>query len=142
MVRELASRGVRVPNGFAITAAAYWHFLSRTGTDAKIRAILNRLQPDDVQNLRECGQAIRQLIIAAELPDDLRSAILKAYDELSEGAAHGIDVAVRSSATAEDLPDASFAGQRATTTTTNTATPSSWSAVRCRRSARRWAFAI
>jgi len=114
MVRELASRGVRVPNGFAITAAAYWHFLSQTGADSKIRAILNRLRPDDVQSLRECGQAIRQLIIAAELPDDLQTAIVKAYDDLSEGAAHGIDVAVRSSATAEDLPDASFAGQQET----------------------------
>ena len=114
MYRELASRGVRVPNGFAITAKAYWHFLTSTGTDVKVRKILDRLKPDDVQNLRECGQAVRQTIIAAELPADLQEQIIAAYDKLSGGAQHHIDVAVRSSATAEDLPDASFAGQQET----------------------------
>lgn len=114
MYRELASQGVRIPNGFAITAEAYWHFLSMTGTDAKIRVFLDRLNPNDLQSLRECGQAIRQAIIAAELPTDLQLSIIGAYDELSGGPGQSLDVAVRSSATAEDLPDASFAGQQET----------------------------
>ena len=114
MYQALASRGVQVPNGFAITAEAYWHFLKSTGTDKKVRALLDRLKPDDTQSLRETGQAIRQSIIAAELPADLQSAIVEAYDKLSQGSEKSIDVAVRSSATAEDLPDASFAGQQET----------------------------
>ena len=114
MYRELASRGVRVPNGFAITAAAYWHFLSTTGTDVRVRALLDRLNPDDMQSLRECGQAIRNAIVATELPADLQGAIVAAYDTLSGGPGSSVDVAVRSSATAEDLPDASFAGQQET----------------------------
>ena len=114
MYRELAGRGVQVPNGFAITADAYWHFLSQTGTDKKIRQILDMLNPDDMQSLRECGQSIRQTIIAAELPIDLQAAIADAYDNLSGGTGRSLDVAVRSSATAEDLPDASFAGQQET----------------------------
>ena len=114
MYQELASQGVKVPNGFAITAAAYWHFLKKTGTDLKVRGLLDQLKPDEMQSLRDCGQAIRQTIIAAELPPDLQSAIITAYDKLSGGAKHSMDVAVRSSATAEDLPDASFAGQQET----------------------------
>ena len=114
MYRELASKGVKVPNGFAITADAYWHFLRQTGTDQKVRALLDRLQPDDTSSLRECGHSIRQTIISAELPADLQSVIISAYDKLSGGPQRSMDVAVRSSATAEDLPDASFAGQQET----------------------------
>lgn len=114
MYRELAGRGVQVPNGFAITADAYWYFLSQTGTDQKIRRFLDQLNPDDMQSLRECGQSIRQAIIASELPSDLQNAITAAYDKLSGGTGQSLDVAVRSSATAEDLPDASFAGQQET----------------------------
>lgn len=114
MYRELAARGVKVPNGFAITAEAYWHFLATTGTDARIRQMLDRLIPDDIQSLRACGHAIRQAIVAAELPSDLQAAIVAAYDELSGVDGRQLDVAVRSSATAEDLPDASFAGQQET----------------------------
>jgi pyruvate,water dikinase len=114
MYRELASRGVRVPNGFAVTAVAYRHFLSSTGTDAKIARILANLKHGDVQSLRECGQTVRQTIIDAELPGDLQREIIAAYEELSGGAGNSVDVAVRSSATAEDLPDASFAGQQET----------------------------
>ena len=114
MYRELASRGVQVPNGFAITAEAYWHFLKETGTDVKVRNILDRLKPDDVQSLRECGHDVRQAITAANLPADLQTSIIEAYDKLSGGPEQGLDVAVRSSATAEDLPDASFAGQQET----------------------------
>jgi pyruvate,water dikinase len=114
MYRELAAKGVRVPNGFAVTADAYYEFLKETGTDLRIRDILGRLKPDNVQSLQECGQAIRQSILSAELPSGLQSEILASYDELSGNTLPGVDVAVRSSATAEDLPDASFAGQQET----------------------------
>ena len=114
MYRELASQGVRVPNGFAITAEAYWYFLKATGTDRRIRLLLDQLKPDDMQSLRESGHAIRQAIVATELPTDLQSAIISSYDALSGTAGATLDVAVRSSATAEDLPDASFAGQQET----------------------------
>lgn len=114
MYQELASRGVQVPNGFAITAEAYWHFLSTTGTDVKIRKLLDRLIPDNVRSLSECGRAIRQAIVSADLPTDLQASIIAAYDKLSGGPEQSLDVAVRSSATAEDLPDASFAGQQET----------------------------
>ena len=110
----LAARGVRVPNGFAITADAYWDFLAQTGTDSKLREILNRLKPNNIESLQECGQLARQTILDAQLPGGLQSAIVAAYEKLSEGRQEGIDVAVRSSATAEDLPDASFAGQQET----------------------------
>lgn len=114
MYRSLAPLGVRVPNGFAITADAYWDFLSKTGTDSRLREILGRLKANDVDNLRECGQSARQAILEASLPNELQMAIARAYERLSEGCEGGIDVAVRSSATAEDLPDASFAGQQET----------------------------
>lgn len=114
MYRELAGQGIRVPNGFAVTADAYREFLAATGTDVRIREILSTLKPDDVSSLQECGQAIRQTILSTELPAELQAEILSAYDQLSGEARRGVDVAVRSSATAEDLPDASFAGQQET----------------------------
>lgn len=111
MYRELAPQGIRVPNGFAITADAYWNFLSTTGTDAKIRVFLKELKRDDVDSLRASGERIRHAIMAAEIPKALQDLIVEAYAKLC-GEAASIDVAVRSSATAEDLPDASFAGQQ------------------------------
>ncbi|MBS0201273.1 MAG: phosphoenolpyruvate synthase [Planctomycetes bacterium] len=114
MYRELGERGVRVPNGFAITVDAYWHFLRSTGTDARIRELLQHLDFSDVTSLQDCGQAIREAITVAELPTELQSAITEAYDQLTGGSRLHLDVAVRSSATAEDLPDASFAGQQET----------------------------
>lgn len=114
MYRELAGQGIQVPNGFAVTADAYREFLANTGTDRQILAILKRLKIDDVESLQECGRAIRQTILAAELPDAMQTEIVQAYDTLSGDLQHGVDVAVRSSATAEDLPDASFAGQQET----------------------------
>jgi len=113
MFRELAPQGIRVPNGFAITADAYWYFLSTTGTDKKIRAILADLKVDDVSCLRQAGQSIRQVITDAAFPDALQEAIATAYEKLCEQLPN-VDVAVRSSATAEDLPEASFAGQQET----------------------------
>ncbi|MDX1965710.1 MAG: phosphoenolpyruvate synthase [Planctomycetaceae bacterium] len=114
MYRELASEGVRVPNGFAVTAEAYRHFLSATGTDENIAELLRGLDPADVKSLQACGQQVRHRILSTELPDDLAAEILQAYESLCGGPGLLRDVAVRSSATAEDLPDASFAGQQET----------------------------
>ncbi len=114
MYRELASQGVKVPNGFAITAEAYRAFLRETGLDHQITQILRGLDTRDLDNLRQRGRQIRQAMLAANLPSDLGRAIAEAYDRLSDGQVDLVDVAVRSSATAEDLPDASFAGQQET----------------------------
>jgi pyruvate,water dikinase len=114
MYRALAGKGVRVPNGFAITAQAYRYFLSASGAEAQVRKLLAELRPDDVRSLQRCGHAIRQTIRGAELPPDLADAIAQAYDALAAESDGLLDVAVRSSATAEDLPDASFAGQQET----------------------------
>lgn len=112
MYRELTPEGIRVPNGFAVTATAYRYFLKQTGLDKKIAEILADLDTQDIANLQEHGHAVRHAILAAELPGDLQEAIVAAYKKLGEG--RSVDVAVRSSATAEDLPDASFAGQQET----------------------------
>jgi pyruvate,water dikinase len=112
MYQALTGRGVRVPDGFAITADGYRHFLEKTGLPARIRETLSGLKADDIEDLRRRGHEVRHLILAAELPVDLQREILNAYDEL--GGKNMVDVAVRSSATAEDLPDASFAGQQET----------------------------
>lgn len=115
LYRELSAQGVRVPNGFAITAAAYRGFLRQAGLDQKIKAILQGLDTRDLANLRQRGRQVRQAIVAAPLPAALAEAIVEAYDRLSaESHEDAVDVAVRSSATAEDLPDASFAGQQET----------------------------
>lgn len=114
MFRELASQGVKVPDGFAITAEAYRAFLRASGVDEQIKRILRDLDTQDMDNLRHRGQQVRQAIMSAAIPSDIDLAIRQAYDKLSAGAAHALDVAVRSSATAEDLPDASFAGQQET----------------------------
>ena len=114
MYRELASRGVKVPNGFAITAEAYRSFLRTTGLDQRITQIIRGLDTRDLDDLRQRGRQIRQAMLAASLQQDLEQAIVEAYDRLSDGHVDLVDVAVRSSATAEDLPDASFAGQQET----------------------------
>jgi len=114
MYRELASQGVKVPNGFAITADAYRDFLRATKLDRTIEEILQSLNTQNVENLRQRGRQVREAILAATLPAHLQQAITEAYDRLSDGSHDLVDVAVRSSATAEDLPDASFAGQQET----------------------------
>ncbi|RMH05329.1 MAG: phosphoenolpyruvate synthase [Nitrospirae bacterium] len=114
MYRELAPKGVKVPNGFAITAEAYRYFVREAGLDEKIKDILKDLNTRDLANLRQRGRQVRQAILAAPLPIDLEQAIIEAYDRLSGSRSEPVDVAVRSSATAEDLPDASFAGQQET----------------------------
>lgn len=114
MFRELAPQGVRVPDGFAVTAEAYREFLRSAGLDKKIRELLQGLDADDAENLQQRGRAVRAVILKEEIPESIQQEILAAYRKLSGGVAPGIDVAVRSSATAEDLPNASFAGQQET----------------------------
>ncbi len=112
MIGNLAPLGIRVPDGFATTAAAYREFLVRDGLDDKIHSLLDRLDVDDVPALTETGTEIRQMIMDTPLPAALRNAVSAAWESLREG--EEIAVAVRSSATAEDLPEASFAGQQET----------------------------
>jgi pyruvate,water dikinase len=115
MSRALAAVGVRVPPGFAITADAYRAFLHEAQLDQHIPALLKDLDTHDIADLRRRGRQVRQAMMAASLPEVLETAILEAYDRLSaESHTEAVDVAVRSSATAEDLPDASFAGQQET----------------------------
>jgi len=112
MVRELGRLSVRVPEGFAVTAEAYHHFLQANGLIAPIREQLKELDPQDTEDLAKRTRLIRHLILKASLPEDLEAEILRAYRELSrQGKVEDMMVAVRSSATAEDLPTASFAGQ-------------------------------
>jgi pyruvate,water dikinase len=113
MYRELKPHGIHVPYGFATTADAYRLFLAENGLDEKISALLSDLDEKDVENLHRHGLEIRHAILEAAFPAELASAIVDAYHELC-GGRRLIDVAVRSSATAEDLPDASFAGQQET----------------------------
>jgi pyruvate,water dikinase len=114
MFRELKSQGVRVPDGFAVTAAAFREFFKQTGLDHEVRAILKSMNTQNADSLQQCGRAAREAILKQEIPAGIQEEILKAYAGLSLGVAGGIDVAVRSSATAEDLPNASFAGQQET----------------------------
>jgi pyruvate,water dikinase len=112
MYRELTPQGIRVPNGFAITAEAYRHFLRVDGLGERLRTILDGLDTKDLADLAERGRRLREAILGTPLPVDLRQEIVQAYAALCEEYNPEIDTAVRSSATAEDLPTASFAGQQ------------------------------
>ncbi len=114
MIQHLAKAGVQVPGGFATTASAYREFLSHEGLADRINGMLAELDVDDVQALAKTGKTIRELLIEAPFPAELESEIRTAYKTLIDEAGGPITVAVRSSATAEDLPDASFAGQQET----------------------------
>jgi pyruvate,water dikinase len=114
MYKELRPKGVRIPNGFAITAEAYRLFLKSNGLDARIRDALDGLDTRDIENLRKRGARARQILLDAKFPDELTSEISAAYRKIGGDRPALPDVAVRSSATAEDLPDASFAGQQET----------------------------
>lgn len=114
MYSLLTPKGVRIPNGFAVTAAAYFHFLDASGIREKIKDILSTLNTSDLKNLALRGAKIRQLITEAPFPSDLEKEIIENYRKLEKEYVKNVDVAVRSSATAEDLPDASFAGQQET----------------------------
>ncbi len=114
MVRELTAKGVKVPDGFAITADAFRHFIAQSGLEEVIHSALSDLDTRDMANLAQRGHNVRQAIRSASLPDDLQQLIAAAYRQLQGDSPVPLDVAVRSSATAEDLPDASFAGQQET----------------------------
>src|ERR1035437_55658 len=114
MYSNLVSLGVNIPNGFALTADAYRHFFKNTGLDEQIKKIFSDLHTKDIHNLQIRGKKVREIILKATLPQDLKDAVAKAYAELEKKYRKNLDVAVRSSATAEDLPGASFAGQQET----------------------------
>ena len=114
MFSTLAPRGVQVPDGFATTSAAYWLYLQHNHLREKITARLEGLDITDVASLQSAGEEIRRWILAGEMPPALCEGIATAYAELEKQYGKDTDVAVRSSATAEDLPDASFAGQQET----------------------------
>jgi len=114
MIRNLGQKGVRVPSGFAITAYAYKYMIENAGIDSKIKEILKDLNTHDVTGLATRGQKIRDLIKNTPIPKELEEDIRRHYREMEFRYGENVDVAVRSSATAEDLPDASFAGQQET----------------------------
>jgi pyruvate,water dikinase len=114
MYQHLTAKGVAVPHGFAITAYAYRYLLEEAGVEQQIRDVLADLDIKDMHNLAERGEKCRNIIRHAEFPDKLREAIIEAYQKMEAEYGENVDVAVRSSATAEDLPDASFAGQQET----------------------------
>ncbi|PSF35703.1 phosphoenolpyruvate synthase [Aphanothece hegewaldii CCALA 016] len=129
MIQQLTPKGINVPTGFATTAHAYHYFIESAGLEDKLRKLFQDLDVNDVKNLQERGQQARTLILNTPFPDDLTKSIAYAYGVLGDRYGCGdlncentetkyiekcVDVAVRSSATAEDLPDASFAGQQET----------------------------
>ena len=114
MIQQLSSQGVKVPTGFATTAYAYRYFITAAGLEAKLRKIFADLDVEDMDNLRECGKQARSLMLETPFPLELQEAIARSYQTLCQEYGIDTDVAVRSSATAEDLPDASFAGQQET----------------------------
>jgi pyruvate,water dikinase len=114
LYRELTPLGVRVPNGFAITADAYYEMLTEAGAWDRLHALLDDLDKSDVTALAERAGAAREIVYGAGLSESLRSEILEAYAKLREEYGDDLSLAVRSSATAEDLPSASFAGQHDT----------------------------
>ncbi|MBE9096739.1 phosphoenolpyruvate synthase [Tychonema sp. LEGE 07203] len=114
MIQQLTPKGISIPNGFATTASAYRYFIESAGLEAKLREIFADLDVEDMQNLRQKGKQARALILDTPFPRELQAAIADAYEKLCDRSGDSTDVAVRSSATAEDLPDASFAGQQET----------------------------
>ncbi len=114
MVSELVPQGLRIPNGFAITADGYWAYLAYNDLTDKIQALLATLDPKNLAQLQQVGQTIRNWIINGHMPPDLKEEIHQAYQALESEYRPMIEVAIRSSATAEDLPGASFAGQQET----------------------------
>ena len=115
MIQFLQPLGIRIPGGFVITVEAFRHFIRVNGLDRRIRELESEIDYGNVESLRRAGLKIRQLVRNSKFPQELSSCIIEAYNELSALYGQDItDVAVRSSATAEDLPDASFAGQQET----------------------------
>lgn len=114
MISHLAKAGVNVPTGFATTTDAYREFLNGNGLTERINRLLSELNVDDIQALAAAGKTIRGWVLNATLPDTILQAVSQAYEKLAASSGDNISFAVRSSATAEDLADASFAGQQET----------------------------
>jgi pyruvate,water dikinase len=115
MIQNLSKLGVNIPNGFVITVAAYRDFLAYNNLEGTIRHIIDTIDYDNIESLRRGGQQVRLLLSNGRFPKEMSEVIIKAYEKLSSNYNQEYtDVAVRSSATAEDLPDASFAGQQET----------------------------
>jgi pyruvate,water dikinase len=114
MFRKLSAEGVLVPNGFAITADAYRHVLDEAGAWDELHSVIDALDPNDVSDLACRGKSAREIVYNAGLPEDLKVEIISSYRKLQDEYGEEVSLAVRSSATAEDLPNASFAGQQET----------------------------
>ncbi|HEY9753492.1 MAG TPA: PEP/pyruvate-binding domain-containing protein, partial [Coleofasciculaceae cyanobacterium] len=114
MIQQLTSKGVSVPNGFATTAHAYRYFIESAGLEDRLRMLFADLDVENVEQLQQVGKQARMLMLQTPFPQTLQDAIAKGYEQLCQQYGPDTDVAVRSSATAEDLPDASFAGQQET----------------------------
>lgn len=110
MFSKLTKKGINVPDGFATTAKAYWYFLEKNDLLPKLKEVFKNLNVKDMRNLKRVSRESRNLILKAEIPQDLKQEIVEAYRSLGEIYGKNPDVAVRSSATAEDMPSASFAG--------------------------------
>ena len=115
MFSLLTKKGINIPDGFALTAEAYWYYLKVNGIDKKLKEIFKKFNPEDIKSLEKTGKKARQLILNGEIPSDLEKQVLINYRKLSKKYGEkNISIAARSSATAEDLPSASFAGQHET----------------------------
>lgn len=114
MYYHLTPKGIQIPNGFAITSMAYWAFLEHNKIFPKLNDILSKLDTTSFGNLSEIGLKTRNLILESSFPQELKDEIIKAYQQLSGNSENAVTFAIRSSATAEDLPNASFAGQQET----------------------------
>lgn len=114
MYRHLTSEGVQIPNGFAITSDAYRYVLDQNKAWQPLHAAIDGLVPDSIKDLQERGKMARDVLYGCTLPDDLKAEILAGYAQLKQQYGEAISLAVRSSATAEDTPEASFAGQNDT----------------------------
>ena len=112
MFSALSSKGIRVPDGFAVTADGYWKFLNENKLVDELNTVLSKLDKNKFSNLSETGSNARKLLLEAAFPPELKNEIIEAYKLLCEREGKDISLAVRSSATAEDLPNASFAGQQ------------------------------
>lgn len=112
MIKHLAPQGINVPGGFAVTASGYWHFINSNGLAPILKEHVGRLDTKNFSNLQSVGISIRNEMMNAKFPDDLRESIIDSFKELKGKFSKPVEAAVRSSATAEDLPTASFAGQQ------------------------------
>jgi len=111
MYRALSKKGVNIPNGFAFTTKAYWHFMKTNDIDKELKKLFKEFDPASIASLQSVGKRARALIRNAEFPEDLEKDIIVAYRKLEKEYGNDVDVAVRSSGVCEDMPNASFAGQ-------------------------------